>query len=226
MRDADGVDRKLHRNPALVLAEITKCPSADNRMPRQKISSDCRPHSTSGRAAALRKKAAPAAPRRATSTTSAKNGIEPDRRQVGLVDRPQLVQEQRRDRVPRRRASVQLRRTHDRRRPAPRAPAALGSPEQPVERRRPGREICASTAPDDEQELPGERVEVPDVPLGIGRHRNAEELDRQSRSAPTAPAPAAGAAACPSSTAGKISSIRCTAAGCREMSAETAAAAP
>src|SRR3954447_4082720 len=51
-----------------------KCPSADNRMPRQKISNDCWPHSTNGRAAALLKKRALRGTQTETSTTRARNG--------------------------------------------------------------------------------------------------------------------------------------------------------
>src|SRR5712692_7076197 len=51
-----------------------KWPSADKRMLRQKISSDCWPHSTTGRAALLARKRASRGTCVATSSTSAKNG--------------------------------------------------------------------------------------------------------------------------------------------------------
>ena len=38
------------------------------------------------------------------------------------------------------------------------------------------RASLAERGPDDEKELPGERVEGPDVPLGIGRHIDPEDL--------------------------------------------------
>src|SRR5215469_7071195 len=56
-------------------SDRTKCPSADKRMPRQKISSDCWPHSTSGLANRDRKAGASAGTTAATSATAAKNGI-------------------------------------------------------------------------------------------------------------------------------------------------------
>src|SRR6266567_9085538 len=59
---------------AELYSERMKCPSADRRIERQKISSDCCPHSTSGRAAALPRKRAWRGTRVATSSTNAKNG--------------------------------------------------------------------------------------------------------------------------------------------------------
>src|SRR5262249_3759654 len=58
---------------AELYSERTKWPSADNRMPRQKISSDCWPHRTSGLAGAERKKRASGETTAATTTTIAKN---------------------------------------------------------------------------------------------------------------------------------------------------------
>src|SRR6266568_3928183 len=57
---------------AELYSERMKCPSADRRIERQKISSDCCPHSTSGRAAALSRKRAWRGTRVATSSTSAR----------------------------------------------------------------------------------------------------------------------------------------------------------
>src|SRR6516162_7940814 len=60
---------------AEVNSESRKCPSAESRIPRQKISSDCWPQRTSGLAAAPRRIAASDGSKAATTTTTAQNGI-------------------------------------------------------------------------------------------------------------------------------------------------------
>src|SRR5258708_35667088 len=58
---------------AELYSQREKCPSAEQRIERQQISSDCCPHSTSGCAAALLRKRAWRGTRVAPSSTSARN---------------------------------------------------------------------------------------------------------------------------------------------------------
>ena len=211
--------------PKPLYSAITKWPSADSRMPRQKISSDCWPHSTSGRSRRAGQKAGgaaapaprPARPARRTAPAGPATGRS-CRPATAAFSSSGGTGSQKPCRV-------QLTRTMTE---PTKSTAAIGieHPQQPAGNRGPASSQIGQHRARDEQELPGERVEKPDMSFRIGRHRDVENLHRDveqrrrhQHQQPVPPQaeqhrrkdqPASG----------------CTSAGCRETPAGTAAAAP